>query len=366
MTIPHAQPNNKSVAVALSGGVDSAVAAALLQQQGYAITGFFMKNWTDVGVAEYRKTADCPWIQDYEDAKAVCQHLNIPCEIVHFEKEYRERVLNYFLEEYRHNRTPNPDVLCNTEIKFRAFLERTQALGFGLMATGHYAQVAEQAGQFELRRGADPNKDQSYFVYHLTQKQLAHILFPIGHLQKAGVRALAEQLVLPVARKLDSQGLCFIGDIDFRTFLKEQVAASPGPMVLTDGTPMGQHQGLSYYTIGQRSGIELGGTGPYYVVDRQSGTNTLVICRGADHPSLFSSWCTFADEHWVAGERPAPEFRCTAKIRYRSPDIGCTVTGNRVTFDQPARAVTPGQFVVFYDGGVVIGGGVINEREIIL
>lgn len=356
--------NQKKVAVALSGGVDSAVAAALLQQQGYEVVGFFMKNWTDIGEADYRQGSDCPWLQDYADAQAVCRHLNIPCEIIHFEKEYRDRVLNYFLDEYKHNRTPNPDVLCNTEIKFRAFLDRATELGFPYMATGHYAQVKNQTGHYQLLRGVDPNKDQSYFIHHLTQAQLSHILFPIGHLQKSEVRALAEKFTLPVAKKPDSQGICFIGDIDFRSFLKEHVPATPGPMVLTDGTVMGQHQGLAYYTIGQRSGINLGGTGPYFVVDKQVDTNTLVICRGADHPSLLSNWCTFVQEHWIAGERPAETIQCTVKIRYRSPDVVCTITGNRIDFLTPARAVTPGQFVVFYDGDVVLGGGVISEREL--
>lgn len=358
MTIAQPIQKNKTVAVALSGGVDSAVAAALLQQQGYAVTAFYMKNWTDVGVVDYRKNESCPWLQDYEDAQAVSRHLNIPCEIIHFEKEYRERVLEYFLEEYKNNRTPNPDVLCNTEIKFKAFYEHALQAGFDYVATGHYAQINNN----QLLRGADSNKDQSYFIHHLTEAQLAKIIFPIGYLQKSQVRELAKKFNLPVANKPDSQGLCFIGDIDFKTFLKDQVAAQPGPMILTDGTVMGQHQGLAYYTIGQRSGINIGGTGPYYVVDKRVVDNTLVICRGQDDPSLYSQSFTINNVHWI-NSVPVPDGRCSVKVRYRSPDVPCRIKNNQVILDRPERAVTPGQFAVFYDGEVVLGGAVIESRQ---
>ncbi len=355
MTIAQPSIENKTVAIALSGGVDSAVAAALLQQQGYQVTGFYMKNWTDIGVANYRKKDTCPWLQDYEDAQAVAKHLDIPCEIVHFEKEYRERVLEYFLNEYQHNRTPNPDVMCNTEIKFKAFLEHVQNLGFDYMATGHYAQIQNN----QLLRGADSNKDQSYFIHHLTEQQLTKIVFPIGYLLKPQVRELAKRFNLPVADKPDSQGLCFIGDIDFSTFLRQQIKAKPGPICLTNGTVMGMHKGLAYYTIGQRSGIEIGGTGPYYVVDKRVADNTLVICRGKDDPSLYSQSFTIAQPHWIYGGNTPWHVR-TVKVRYRSPDVACRIEGNSVLLDQPERAITPGQFAVFYDGEVVLGGAVIQ------
>lgn len=368
MTITHGfQKNNngqavqKRVAVAMSGGVDSAVSAALLLLQGYEVEAFYMKNWSDEADAQYRGKYDrCPWEDDVADVTAICQHLGIPFQTINFEKEYRAKVFQYFLDETNAGRTPNPDVLCNTQIKFLSFLDKMMELGFDYVATGHYARTDGK----RLFKGVDPNKDQSYFIYHLNQEQLAKILFPIGDLQKAEVRKKAEEFKLPVAKKPDSQGLCFIGDIDFQTFVKQYVKARPGPMVLTDGTVMGEHKGLPYYTIGQRQGIEIGGTGPYFVVDKRLADNTLIICRGKDHPSLLSNWCTFSDEHWVSGSRPAETFHCSVKIRYRSPDIQCTVTGNRVEFAEPARAVTPGQFVVFYDGDVVLGGGVITARDL--
>lgn len=361
MTITQGLQKNNKVAVAMSGGVDSAVSAALLQQQGYQVEAFYMKNWSDEADALYRgQHQRCPWEDDIADVTKICQVLGIPFQSINFEKDYRENVFQYFIEETKAGRTPNPDVLCNTQIKFMTFLDRMLGLGFQKIATGHYARTQLLTTNYQLLKGVDPNKDQSYFIYHLNQEQLAHILFPIGGLLKSEVRTLAEQFKLPVAKKPDSQGLCFIGDIDFQTFLKQYVKAAPGPMVLTDGTVMGEHKGLAYYTIGQRQGIEIGGTGPYYVVEKRLADNTLVICQGSDHPSLFSRWCNFADEHWVSGVRPAETFQCSVKIRYRSPDIQCTVTGNRVEFLEPARAVTPGQFAVFYDGDVVLGGGVIT------
>lgn len=369
MTITQDNQNHNRIAVAMSGGVDSAVAAALLQQQGYAVTGFYMKNWSDEADAQYRGKYDrCPWEDDVRDVSAVCEQLGIPFQTINFEKDYRAKVFEYFLAETKAGRTPNPDVLCNTQIKFLSFLDRALSLGFDKIATGHYARVAPLTTNYQLLKGVDPNKDQSYFIYHLNQEQLSHVLFPIGHLLKSEVRALAEQFNLPVAKKADSQGLCFIGDIDFQSFVKQYIKAPPGPMILTDGTVMGEHKGLAYYTIGQRQGIEIGGTGPYYVVEKRLSDNTLIICRGSDHPSLLSSWCEFTDEHWVSGQRPvntlAETFQCAVKVRYRSPDVACTVSGNRITFTEPARAVTPGQFVVFYQDDVVLGGGVITDREL--
>ncbi len=365
----------KRVAVAMSGGVDSAVSAALLLQQGYTVEGFYMKNWSDEADALYRGNYEqCPWEKDVEDVERICKHLRIPWQSINFEKEYRAKVFQYFLDETNAGRTPNPDVLCNTQIKFLSFLDKALELGFDYVATGHYARIDHDSVEthsnasqpntlHRLQKGVDPNKDQSYFIYHLNQAQLAKILFPIGHLLKSEVRTLAEKFSLPVAKKPDSQGLCFIGDIDFQTFVKQYVKSPTGPMKLTDGTYMGEHKGLAYYTIGQRQGLEIGGTGPYYVVDKRMTDNTLVICQANDQSSLLSNWCTFAEEHWVSGQRPADSFECSVKIRYRSPDIKCTINGNRVEFAEPARAVTPGQFVVFYDGDVVLGGGVIQTRE---
>lgn len=360
----------QKIAVALSGGVDSAVSAAVLKDQGYAVEGFFMKNWSDEAEAAYRKThhgtlpgrSECPWIEDMADAMAVCTELNIPFQSFNFEKEYRQKVFEYFLAEYTRGRTPNPDILCNTEIKFKSFLKRAIDLGFDTVATGHYAQVMHQDnGAYMLQRGADANKDQSYFIYHLDQIQLSRLMFPIGHLQKSAVRALAETYHLSVAHKKDSQGLCFVGEVDFPTFLEHYIPHTPGPMVLVDtGVYMGEHKGLEYYTIGQRYGLEIGGTGPYYVVNKRLADNTLIICQGADHPSLVANAFSFEDEFWVAGHRPADSFTCSVKVRYRSPDIECTVQGQRVTLHKADRAITPGQFAVFYDHQTVLGGAVIR------
>lgn len=360
MTISQPTTKNKSVAVALSGGVDSAVAAALLVQQGYAVTGFFMKNWTDIGAAKYRSATDCPWIKDYEDAQAVCQKLGIACELVHFEKEYRERVFEYFLREYRHHRTPNPDVVCNTAIKFDAFFQQAQRLGYEYMATGHYARTNQQPRLWQLQRGVDPNKDQSYFIHHLTQAQLPHIIFPIGHCTKPEVRAKAHDWQLPVANKPDSQGLCFIGDIDFPAFLKEHFPTRPGKILNVEGEILGEHRGLEYYTLGQRYGLGIGGTGPYYVCAKQPADNQLMVCEGQYHPALYHEQCVLEDEHWIAGERPADQFRCSVQVRYRSQPVPCHVRGQTIFFDYPVRAVTPGQFAVFYAGDTVLGGAVIQ------
>ena len=367
MNNTHSPSSPQKIAVALSGGVDSAVSAALLQQQGYEVVGFFMKNWSDEEAAQYRK-GECPWIEDFEDVKRICHHLDIPYHTFNFEEEYRQKVFSYFLNEYQAGRTPNPDILCNTEIKFKSFLKKALDLGFDAVATGHYAQIEEDdSGDtplWRLKQGADPNKDQTYFIYHLDQAQLARLKFPIGGLQKSRVRELAESFELPVATKKDSQGLCFIGKIDFPTFLEQYIQHTPGPMVTVEGEHMGEHKGLEYYTMGQRYGLEIGGTGPYYVVDKDITSNTLYICQGSDHPSLFSSWFTVDEEFWNSGVRPAEIFECTVKVRYRSPAIACTVSGDRVELHDPERSVTPGQFAVFYDKDVVLGGGVISSRDI--
>ncbi len=351
------------IAVALSGGVDSAVAAALLQAQGHAVTGFFMKNWTDVGSADYRQptAADCPWQKDYQDAQAVCQKLGIDCNIVHFEKEYRQQVLDYFLQEYRYQRTPNPDVVCNTTIKFDAFWQYAKQQGFNVMATGHYARIEQRNQQWLLRRGLDPNKDQSYFIHHLTQEQLAHIQFPLGNMRKDAVRDLARQYALPVADKPDSQGLCFIGKIDFPAFLEQYFKPQPGPIITTEGDVIGQHRGLEWYTIGQRYGLAIGGTGPYYVVAKRPNNNSLVVCQGLYHPALYHDRFIIANEHWIAGEPLAKTWRSLVQVRYRSSAVPGRVYHNLVMLDYPIRAITPGQFAVFYRGDVVLGGATINQ-----
>ncbi|MDP3971205.1 MAG: tRNA 2-thiouridine(34) synthase MnmA [bacterium] len=364
MTIAHDNRNHNKVAVALSGGVDSAVAAAILVEQGYDVTGYYMKNWTDVGEVNYRKD-ECPWLEEYEDVQEICKTLNIPCEIINFEREYRDKVFEYFLSEYKKGKTPNPDVMCNTEIKFKSFLKKAEVAGFDKVATGHHAQVSQnESGMWQLKRGADANKDQTYFIYHLTQEQLSKILFPIGHMQKTDVRKAAQAYNLPVADKKDSQGLCFIGDIEFRTFLEQYVPHKPGSMITVEGKNMGEHKGLAYYTIGQRYGLEIGGTGPYFVVEKDIKNNTLIICQGTDHPSLLSTWFTIEDDFWIAGNRPADKFDCTVKVRYRSPDVPCTIDGSKVLLHEAERAVTPGQFAVFYDGATVIGGAEIKKREL--
>lgn len=393
MTIPQPEGDNKPanhangtkstrVAVALSGGVDSAVSAARLQEQGYDVTGYFMKNWTDVAEAQYRKS-ECPWLEDYEDAQRVAEHLGIVCRLVNLERDYRDKVFQYFIDEYKAGRTPNPDVLCNTEIKFKSFLEIAKNDGFDLLATGHYANVVDRtvnttesdayAGFYTLERGADPNKDQSYFIHHLDQQQLGMLRFPIGDLQKPQVRELAQKYNLPVANKKDSQGLCFVGEIDFPTFLETYIPHTPGRMITVDGEEKGEHRGLEFYTIGQRYGLDIGGDGPYFVVEKQLEDNTLIICRGADHPSLESNWFTLEDPFWTMGNIPqleeTGEYTCSVKVRYRSPDVACTIKKTdvgeyRVELHQPERAVTPGQFAVFYDDQVVLGGAVISAREI--
>ncbi len=359
MTIAHNQAKNNKVAVALSGGVDSAVAAYLLKQQGYEVHGFFMKNWSDDKNDKYRKD-NCPWIEDYEDIKRICNHLEISYHTFNFEEEYRARVFQYFLNEYEAGRTPNPDILCNTEIKFKSFLKRAEQLGFNKIATGHYARVAYKNEKYVLQRGVD----QSYFIYHLNQEQLSKLLFPIGDLEKSEVRKIAEKANLPVAKKKDSQGLCFIGNIDFPSFLEQYIDHKPGPMKTVEGEIMGEHKGLEFYTIGQRYGINIGGTGPYYVVDKDQATNTLIICQGADHPSLLNNWFTFSGPHWINDSKDYENIECSVRVRYRSPDVKCKITGNKVELKKPERAITPGQFAVFYNGLEVLGGAIIEERDL--
>jgi tRNA-specific 2-thiouridylase len=352
------------VVVGLSGGVDSAVAAHLLKQQGFEVIGLFMKNWEDDDDDEH-----CSTRQDWIDAAAVADVLGIDLEAVNFAAEYRERVFAEFLREYAAGRTPNPDVLCNAEIKFKAFLDHALALGAQHIATGHYAQVRGAGGRFELLRGADPGKDQSYFLHRLTQAQLARTLFPVGHLRKSEVRRIAAAIGLPNAGKRDSTGICFIGERPFRAFLNRYLPMTPGPIRTPDGQVIGEHVGLAFYTIGQRKGIGIGGrrTGsgaPWFVARKDIARNTLWIVQGHDHPWLLADRLVAQDAAWISGVAPALGARLTARTRYRQQDAACTVTrvdgtGFELAFDQPQWAVTPGQSAVLYRAEASLGGGVI-------
>jgi tRNA-specific 2-thiouridylase len=352
------------VVVGLSGGVDSSVAAYLLKQQGYEVVGLFMKNWEDDDDDEY-----CSTRQDWIDAAAAADVLGIDLEAVNFAAEYKDRVFAEFLREYSAGRTPNPDVLCNAEIKFKAFLDHAIALGAERIATGHYARVREVDGRFELLRGLDPNKDQSYFLHRLNQSQLAKTLFPVGQLRKTKVREIARSIGLPNAAKRDSTGICFIGERPFRAFLNRYLPMQPGPIRTPDGRVIGEHVGLTFYTIGQRKGIGVGGTKgssgePWFVARKDMATNTLWVVQGHDHPWLMSDRLQAADASWIAGEPPAAGTRLTAKTRYRQTDAVCVVTrvegdAFELVFDEPQWAVTPGQSAVLYQGEVSLGGGVI-------
>jgi tRNA-specific 2-thiouridylase len=358
----------RRIVVGMSGGVDSAVAALLLKQQGYAVQGLFMKNWEDDDTEEY-----CSSRADLIDAVAAADVIGIGIDQVNFAADYRDRVFAEFLREYRAGRTPNPDVLCNAEIKFRAFLDKALEWGADLIATGHYARVRCRDGRYELLKGLDSGKDQSYFLYRLTQAQLSRTLFPLGELNKSDVRRLARQAGLAVHAKRDSTGICFIGERPFRDFLRRYLPARPGPVKTVDGRTIGEHAGAMFYTLGQREGLGVGGVKgapeePWYVVAKDVATNTLIVAQGHDHPLLHSRRLTAVNLSWVAGAAPASRFGCAAKTRYRQPDQECTVivtaSGDcEVEFAAPQRAVTPGQSVVLYEGEVCLGGGIITATE---
>lgn len=355
------------VIVGMSGGVDSSVAALLLLQQGYAVEALFMKNWEEDDASGH-----CVAAQDLADATAVCERLGIRLHRINFSFEYWERVFSLCLDEFRAGRTPNPDVLCNREIKFKAFLEHAQALGAEVVATGHYTGIDKTAAGRHLVKARDEAKDQTYFLYMLGQRQLASALFPLANLRKRDVRAIAEQAGLVTHDKKDSTGLCFIGERRFGEFLARFLPAQPGDVVDTDGRTLGAHQGLMFYTIGQRQGLGIGGRrgtpeSPWYVVEKHPETNQLIVAQGHDHERLFSNTLTANQVHWVADAGPALPLRCTAKIRYRQQDQTCVLTGAQnhvqVSFEQPQRAVTPGQSVVFYRGNRCLGGGIIAQRS---
>ncbi len=354
------------VVVGMSGGVDSAVAAHLLKQQGYDVLGVFMKNWDDDD-----DTGQCTAREDFLDVLAVADVLGIEVEAVNFAAEYKERVFSYFLAEYQAGRTPNPDVLCNAEIKFRAFLDDAIARGAAYIATGHYAgKGTDSAGRATLLRAADINKDQSYFLYRLDQAQLRPALFPLARLPKPEVREIARKLGLPNAAKKDSTGICFIGERNFRAFLERYLPREPGAMKTPEGRVVGQHQGLMYYTLGQRQGLGIGGQKgaseePWFVAAKDMATNTLVVVQGHDHPLLQQSTLAAGQLNWIAGVAPDPDRPYTAKTRYRQTDATCRITRLdadtlELAFDAPQWAVTPGQSVVLYDGEACLGGGIIN------
>jgi tRNA-specific 2-thiouridylase len=349
------------VVVGMSGGVDSSVAALLLKREGFDVVGLFMKNWEDDDTDEY-----CSTRQDLIDAAAAADVIGIELEAVNFAAEYKDRVFAEFLREYGAGRTPNPDVLCNAEIKFKAFLDHAMRLGAEKIATGHYARVDSGGGHHRLLRGKDAAKDQSYFLHRLTQEQLAHVMFPVGELKKAEVRRIALEAGLPNHAKKDSTGICFIGERPFREFLNRYLPKAPGPIVDDQGRAVGEHIGLAFYTIGQRKGIGLGGAGePWYVAGKDLAANKLIVVQGHDHPLLMKRTLAADEASWIAGAPPAERSEHTAKTRYRQADAPCTLnrvlaSAIRVDFATPQWAVTPGQSVVLYDDDACLGGGVIT------
>jgi tRNA-specific 2-thiouridylase len=361
--------SKKRVVIGMSGGVDSSVSAWLLKQQGYEVIGLFMKNWEDDDDSEY-----CSTREDWIDAVSVADVVGVDIEAVNFASEYKDRVFAEFLREYQAGRTPNPDVLCNAEIKFKAFLDHAMKLGADFIATGHYARVRQNAaGSFELLKAMDASKDQSYFLHRLNQEQLSRTVFPLGEIHKTEVRRIAEELKLPNAKKKDSTGICFIGERPFREFLNRYLSYQPGPIKTAEGDTVGEHVGLSFYTLGQRKGIGIGGikahqnaqgtSDAWYVARKDVTTNTLYIVQGHDHPWLLSPALQAGQLSWVAGHAPAPG-ALSAKTRYRQSDVACDFAGGEghfsLAFGTPQWAVTPGQSAVLYDGDICLGGGIIE------
>ena len=385
MTAPAASRTKQRIVVGLSGGVDSAVTAYLLRQQGHEVVGIFMKNWEDddqPAGADGDPSAPgyCTSNEDFVDAAAVADVLGIEIEHVNFAADYKDRVFAEFLREYQAGRTPNPDILCNAEIKFKAFLDHAMRLGADAIATGHYARVRHNSAsaRYELLKGLDPSKDQSYFLHRLNQAQLSKTLFPVGELHKTEVRRIADAIGLPNARKKDSTGICFIGERPFREFLNRYIAMAPGPIKNAKGHTIGQHVGLSFYTLGQRQGLGIGGLkargaqkgggehAPWFVARKDMQNNTLWVVQGHDHPWLLSTRLSALDASWVAGEPPQPSAAMAAKTRYRQSDSPCAIAspaGAQFSLDFAAAqwAVTPGQSAVLYDGEVCLGGGVIDQ-----
>ncbi len=358
------------IIVGLSGGVDSSTAALLLKAQGHEVHAVFMNNWHEPPTNTQQ--AHCTATQDLKDVQAICQMLGIPLATVDFSDAYWNKVFEYFLSEYAAGRTPNPDILCNKEIKFKAFLEYALAQGADFIATGHYViRHQDDSGFFELHKGVDPNKDQSYFLYTLNQHQLAHSVFPIGTLEKPKVRDIAKSAHLVTHNKKDSTGICFIGERKFQAFLSEYLLAKPGEIQTPEGETLGEHQGLMFYTLGQRQGLKIGGKAggaekPWYVADKITQHNRLIVVQGHDHPLLFKKTLQCTHLHWVKGHSPGNIFQAAAKVRYRQTEQPCQAKQIKtdlweVTFEAPQWAVTPGQSIVFYQGENCLGGGVILD-----
>lgn len=373
---PNEKPTQQTkVIVGMSGGVDSSVSAFLLKEQGYQVEGLFMKNWEEDDTDEY-----CAAAQDLEDAQAICDKLNIKLHTINFATEYWDNVFEYFLAEYKAGRTPNPDIMCNKEIKFKAFLEfACEDLGADYIATGHYVQRQFTDGHWTMVRGLDNNKDQSYFLYTLNEQQLSHTLFPVGHIEKPEVRAIAEKAGLVTHNKKDSTGICFIGERKFKDFLGQYLPAQPGIIESAEGAAVGHHDGLMYHTLGQRKGLRIGGLAnageePWYVVEKDLLRNVLIVGQGHNHPRLFSKGLIANQLHWVNRQDLTAPIKCTVKTRYRQEDVMCTVSPlekcsnnnpeetleYQIDFMEPQSSVTPGQSVVFYQDDVCLGGGIIN------
>ena len=351
------------IVVGMSGGVDSSVAAYLLKQQGHDVLGVFMRNWEE-------DSDDCPARQDFLDVLAVAEVIGLEVDAVNFSAEYKDRVFAYFLAELQAGRTPNPDVLCNAEIKFKAFLDFALAAGAKKMATGHYARLEERDGLTQMLKAFDHTKDQSYFLYRLTQQQVSRALFPLGEMPKTAVRKIAHEIHLPNAAKKDSTGICFIGERPFRAFLEQHLPKEPGKMQTPDGKTVGEHQGLMYYTLGQRQGLGIGGQKdgdgePWFVAAKDLASNTLIVVQGHAHPLLLSTTLAASQLNWISGSPPDPNKTYAAKTRYRQSDAPCRVLrleddALELHFDTPQWAVTPGQSVVLYDDEMCLGGGIIN------
>ncbi|MBT4122018.1 tRNA 2-thiouridine(34) synthase MnmA [bacterium] len=348
---------NKKVIVALSGGVDSSVACYLLKEQGYDVEAVFMKNWTPQSEAE--GLLMCPLKADEKDARVVASQLGLKFSTVNFEKEYRENVVEYLFKEYKEGRTPNPDILCNSQIKFKAFLNYALAKGADYVATGHYVRNIDN----QLAKGVDGNKDQSYFLFQITKDQLKKCIFPIGEYEKSKIRELAKKHGLITHSKKDSQGICFVGEVEMKEFLKQRLKPKKGDIITTEGKKIGEHEGVWYYTIGQRRGIGVGGGMPYYVVDRDMKKNILIVARGDKDDALFKHELIANEIYWISGVEPSFPLKCFSKIRYRQPDEECEVNKKDdtlvVKFKNKQRAITPGQFIVLYNKDICLGGAKI-------
>lgn len=354
--------SQKTVIVGMSGGVDSSVSALLLKQQGYRVIGLFMKNWE-----EQNEEGICTSAHDYDDVRKVCEQINIPYYAINFVEEYRTQVFAQFVEDYKQGLTPNPDILCNQEIKFKVFLEKALELGGDFLATGHYCQNILMHGKQCLVKGLDPLKDQTYFLYTMHHSTLDKVLFPVGGIEKKEVRRIAREHNLPTSEKKDSTGICFIGERDFRHFLSQYIPIQPGNFETLSGKVVGKHQGAAYYTLGQRKGLAIGGAGDaWFVVAKDMARGVVFVEQGANHPALFSDELRAHQLTWVAGHPPPLPYACNSKVRYRQQDQPCIIQRIEegkawVTFPFPQRAVTPGQSIVFYDGTICLGGGVIQQ-----